>query len=200
MLLFFQRFTGRRATYLFGLCLAICGCATPGSARYVYQDGEFGVIGIPRNSFMGKPDYKTQAEELMARHFPDGYEIVRAEEVVEGQRILDVGRKTEIGAEPALSLASQMFKLGKLDRSTTYQEKDQVQLRECRIIYKRKSTGPSTMPSQFAAVATLTPKLYVNPNDEMCIHASKSALSKADQDPKKPVDSDVAKASNASSK
>ena len=42
----------------------------------MYQDGEFGVIGIPRNTFTEKTDYRAQAELLMNRHFPEGFEIV----------------------------------------------------------------------------------------------------------------------------
>ncbi len=47
----------------------------------MYQDGGFGVVGILRNTFSERPDYQAQAELLMDRHFPEDYEIVRAEEV-----------------------------------------------------------------------------------------------------------------------
>ena len=78
------------------LGLTVSGCMTPPDARYVYQDGQYGVIGIPRNTSLGKKDYRAQAYELMARHFPEGFEIVRAEEVVEGERTLDTARKVEL--------------------------------------------------------------------------------------------------------
>ncbi len=79
---------------------AAAGCQSVPDARYVYQDGEFGVIGIPRNSPYGRKDYNLQARELMTRHFPEGYEIVRAEEVVEGERTLDTAIKKELATEP----------------------------------------------------------------------------------------------------
>ena len=70
--------------------LLIPGCASTSDARYVYQDGEFGVVAIPQNTPRGPNHYRAQAEALMAQHFPEGYEIVRAEEVVEGSRTLTV--------------------------------------------------------------------------------------------------------------
>ena len=60
------------------LCLSASGCATPMVARYIYQDAEFGVVGIPVNNYQKKTDFRAQAEGLMSRHFPEGYEIVRA--------------------------------------------------------------------------------------------------------------------------
>src|SRR5437764_1002735 len=84
------------AIVLMGLLPSVSGCMSQPDARYIYQDGEFGVIGIPQNSPFGKKDYRKQAEELMLRHFPEGHEIVRAEEVVEGQRVLDKSQKSEI--------------------------------------------------------------------------------------------------------
>ena len=47
------------------------------------------------------------------------HEIVRAEEVSEGQRTLDVGKKTEVGAEPSLTAVNQRLNLVKLDRMTS---------------------------------------------------------------------------------
>jgi hypothetical protein len=185
---------------LLGLCLAICGCAAPPSARYVYQDGEFGVIGILRNTFTEKTDYRAQAELLMGRHFPEGYEIVRAEEVVEGQRTLDFGNRTEVDAEPILAAPNQILKLGKLGRSTSYQEKDQLQLRECRIIYRRKSAGRAGGSSRFAAVSTLSPQLYVNTNEAIWHPAGMQNLAKAGPAPRDASAPDGDKVSSSSLK
>src|SRR5262245_13997646 len=82
------------------------GCAAPPEVRYVYQDGEFGVIGIPLNTPLGKERFLDQAHMLMHEHFPEGYEIVRAEEVVEGDRLLQTDKKAEFDTEPAFSAAS----------------------------------------------------------------------------------------------
>jgi hypothetical protein len=146
-------------------CLGFAGCAEPPVARYVYQDGEFGVVGIPVNTSLDRANYRAQAEELMARHFPEGYEIVRAEEVNEGERTLDVGKKTELETDPSVRAWDQMIKLGKLNRSTSFEEKQKLQLHECRIIYKRKPFGPSGSHSEFAALAALSPPFYVDPNE-----------------------------------
>jgi hypothetical protein len=72
----------------------------------VYQDDDFGVIGIRCNTFLDNADHTAQAEVIMTRHFPEGHEIVRAEDVVESQRTLDFGRKTQIDAEPYVRILS----------------------------------------------------------------------------------------------
>lgn len=145
--------------------LVVCGCATPPVARYVYQDGQFGVVGIPQNTNLGKDDFLKQAHALMAAHFPEGYEIVRAEEVVEGQRFLDAGKKTEFDTEPSVSALDQLIKLGKLSSSRSFEQKDQVPIVECRIIYKRKAPHEAPGRDGFTAVANIKPGLYLDPNE-----------------------------------
>jgi hypothetical protein len=150
---------------LMGLLLGVSGCMSQPDARYIYQDGEFGVIGIPQNSPFGKKDYRKQADELMIRHFPDGHEIVRAEEVVEGQRVLDKSQKSEIETDPMISALNQRINLGKIAKATSTQQKDSLPILESRILYKRKvPTGPQGT-SGFSAVATLKPELYLDPNE-----------------------------------
>src|SRR5436305_867397 len=119
-----------RGAALAALCLCGSGCATPIDARYVYQDGEYGVIGIPRNSMLGKKDFREQAHHLMILHFPEGYEIVRAEEVVEGERVFEAARKLELDSEPGVSALNQMLKIGKFARSTSLDQKDTVHITE----------------------------------------------------------------------
>jgi hypothetical protein len=161
----------RRVTLLFraiGLSLVLlpaAGCMKPIVARYVYQDHEFGVVAIPINTYLGKVSFRDEAEELMAHHFPDGYEIVRAEEVNEGERTLDVGRKTQIETEPNVTALNQMIKLGKLDQTTSFEQKDKIMVRECRIIYKRKSHPQAVHAGQFAAMSSLNPRFYIDPNE-----------------------------------
>ncbi len=121
------------------IALAFAGCRSQPDARYIYQDGEFGVIGIPQNSPYGRKDYRQQAEELMDRHFPEGHEIVRAEEVVEGQRVLDKSRKSEFETDPAISALNQKINIGKIAQTTSTQQKDSLPILESRIIYKRKT-------------------------------------------------------------
>ena len=146
------------------LLLPAAGCMKPIVARYVYQDHDFGVVAIPMNTYLGKVSFRDEAEELMARHFPDGYEIVRAEEVNEGERTLDVGRKTQIETEPNVTALNQMIKLGKLDQTTSFEQKDKIMVRECRIIYKRRSAAVRRFrPSQFAADVVSQPAVLHRP-------------------------------------
>jgi hypothetical protein len=168
-----------RLTYVAGLCVALVGCADPPRARYVYQDADFGVIGIPQNAVVGKIDYRAEATELMARHFPEGYEIVRAEEVIEGQTTRERTKKTEIDADPNVLTMNQWVKVGKLGRTTSYDEKDQLQLRECRIVYRRKPVGTPGRPGQFAAATTLEPRLYIDPNESLRRPTSAPIFAKA---------------------
>jgi hypothetical protein len=139
-------------------------------------------VGIPVNNYHRRVNFRAQAEDLMKRHFPEGYEIVRAEEVNEGERIRDVGRRTEIETEPAVAVLNQIIRLGSLNRTTSFAEKDKLQVRECRIIYKKKSIHTAGRTGQFAAVTSLAPPLYIDPN-EIMRHQIKTAadlLAKAD--------------------
>jgi hypothetical protein len=180
------------------LGLSVCG--QPPVARYVYQDGEFGVVAIPVNTSLDRVNYRSQAEALMARHFPEGYEIVRAEEVNEGERTLDVGKKTEVETDPTVRAWDQMIKLGKLNRSTSFEEKEKLQVRECRIIYKRKSAQALGSDGEFSALAALSPPFYLDPNELMRRQIKIDLLAKANANTKKTSDENVQKASGDSTK
>src|SRR5262245_33540427 len=78
------------------------GCATKGSVRYVYQDGSFGVTGMPENTDKWPTYYHRKAEKLMEKHFPDGFEIVRAEEVTEGSRTVKIDRSKSAEVSPEI--------------------------------------------------------------------------------------------------
>lgn len=159
-----------RATYRVSVvallfALTSVGCASTQEARYVYQDGQFGVVGIPENTDRWPSFYRDRAEELMKEHFPTGYEIVRAEEVDAGSRTLTVnGTNT---AELDAGTFSPILKLGKLGRTATRIQADNVKIKECRILYKR--AGTDVQPG-FAALATLNPEPYVDPNAESRTH------------------------------
>ena len=183
----------RQAVSLGCLSLATSGCYTPMVARYIYQDGEYGVVGIPVNSYQKRLNFRAQAEELMSRHFPEGYEIVRAEEVNEGERIRDVGRKTEFETEPAVAVLNQIVRLGSLNRTTSFAEKDKLQVRECRFIYKKKSIHTPGRTGQFAFMTSLAPPLYIDPNEIMRrqIKTTPEMLAKTDIPIKNRTDSHV---------
>lgn len=139
------------------LCLG-AGCAATGRARYVYQDGQFGVVGIPENTDRWPTHYRRQAEALMAAHFPEGHQIVRAEEVVEGSRTLTLeGTHT---AELSPQLPTELLKIAKLGRTAARRQSDSLKIKECRIIYRR-TPAPS---APYADQPTLTPTRYVDPN------------------------------------
>jgi hypothetical protein len=134
------------------------GCAQTQAVRYVYQDRDFGVVGLPENTDRWPTHYRRQAERLMASHFPQGHEIVRAEEVVEGERTLKVEGSRHAEVEP--ELARSLLKVAKVGHSASRTQADLVKIKECRIIYRRAG-GPE---KGYAVAATLTPTLYVDPN------------------------------------
>lgn len=140
--------------------IALPGCTTTGQARYVYQDGEFGVVGIPSNTDRWPSHYRRQAEALMETHFPAGHEVVRAEEVVEGSRTLTVQGTNN--AEIVPKLPTDLFSIGKLGHSSSHNQADTLKIKECRIIYKR--TPRADTPADYADISTLSPTLYVDPN------------------------------------
>lgn len=159
-----MRGTTGRIVGLALLAPALSGCMAAGEARYVYQDGSFGVVAIPRNAPGGWHDYRQQADKLMAAHFPDGYEIVRAEEVVEGTRTLTTGGTGAVEVAP--DLAPLPVKVGKLGRSVTRNQSDQLKIKECRIIYRRADRdSPEPGAAPYADEPALSPALYLDPNE-----------------------------------
>ncbi len=64
------------------LVVGLVGCAGP---RFVSQDQFGGTIAMPSNSDYWPTNYRSKAEQLMARKCPQGYHIEREEEVVVGQ-------------------------------------------------------------------------------------------------------------------
>ena len=120
--------------------------------------------------------------------------------MVEGQRTLDVGNRTEIDAEPILSTSNQVIKIGKLGT-----ERGRTRKRISSSSGSAASFTEGRLPvhrrisSQFAQVATLTPQLYVNPNEAICHGAGMQMLAKADSVPKHLNDANADKVSSSSS-
>jgi hypothetical protein len=145
------------ALYFVGVILS--GCAPTHGVRYVYQDRDFGVVGMPENTDCWPTYYRRQGEKLMNAHFSEGHEIVRAEEVIEGERTLKVEGASSAEISPQVS--KSVFRLLKVGHSASRSEAETVKVKECRIIYKRRG---STTPTGYAGAPTLTPTLYVDPN------------------------------------
>lgn len=118
--------------------------------------------------------------------------------MIEGQKTLDLANKTEIGASPKLTALHDGVVLGKLGRTTSFEEKDQLQLRECPIVYKRKSAGTPGRSGQFTSVASLTPRMYLDPNEASRHQAITPTIAKAGAIPNRSSDSVVETASRSS--
>jgi hypothetical protein len=139
--------------------VSLSGCTDTHGVRYVYQDRDFGVLGMPENTDCWPTHYRRHGEKLMDAHFPEGHEIVRAEEVIEGERTLKVEGSNSAEVSPQIS--KSVLKVAKLGHSASRSEAETVKVKECRIIYRRAGTAK---PNGYAGAATLTPTLYVDPN------------------------------------
>jgi hypothetical protein len=139
--------------------VVLSGCAQTDGVRYVYQDRDFGVIGMPENSNHWPRYYRTHGEKLMNTHFPEGHEIVRAEEVIQGERTSKFEGSNSAEVSPQIS--DSLLKVVKLGHSASHSEAETVKVKECRIIYRRVGT---LKPKDYAVATTLTPALYVDPN------------------------------------
>ena len=148
-----------RPTLALFFVAALGGCAHTHDVRYVYQDRDFGVIGMPENTDRWPTHYRRQGEKLMDAHFAEGHEIVRAEEIIEGERTLKVEGSNSAEVSPQVS--TSLLRVVKLGHSASRSEAETVKVKECRIIYRRAG---SAKPNGYAEAATLTPKLYVDPN------------------------------------
>jgi hypothetical protein len=136
------------------------GCATTQSVRYVYQDKDFGVIGMPENTNRWPTYFHRKAEKMMAEHFPEGYEIVRAEEVTEGSRTLKIDRSKT--AEISPEVPAEILKIAKFGRTASRSQADVVKIKECRMIYRRAAHGGE---KHFSSDIECTPTRYIDPNE-----------------------------------
>jgi hypothetical protein len=172
--------------YVALLAAATSGCATRGTVRYVYQDGTFGVIGMPENTNRWPTYYHRKAEKMMAEHFPDGYEIVRAEEVTEGSRTLKIDRSKT--AEVTPQVPAEILKIAKFGRTASRSQADVVKIKECRMIYRR-TDHPGTR--LFSSDMECSPTRYIDPNEaerkKPEAKAPDAAIAKANESKAKPA-------------
>ena len=64
-----------------------------------------------------------------------------------------------------MAALNQIIRLGSLNRTTSYEQKDKLQLRECRIIYRKKPLHTPGRSGQFASTSSAAPPLYIDPNE-----------------------------------
>ena len=135
------------------------GCATTQSVRYVYQDGTFGVIGMPENTDRWPTHYHRRAEELNGELLPEGYEVIRAEEVTEGSRTLKIDRSKT--AEISPEVPAEILKIAKFGRTASRSQADVVKIKECRII----SRSEPSREDPFLPDVDSAPTRYIDPNE-----------------------------------
>ena len=80
--------------------LMLSGCQ---SARYVVRESDHGVVAIP----VGSERYRREAEQLMQEHFPDGFTVVREEQVLVEDTPSSAGQiRSELAAQSNRPLGS----------------------------------------------------------------------------------------------
>jgi hypothetical protein len=161
-------------TFVLLALIPLAGCSTIHDVRYVYQDADFGVIGLPENTDEWPTHYRSRADKLMERHFPQGHEIVRAEEVVEGERTTkSEGSNT---AEVTPQLPAALLNVAKLGHSERHSQSDTLKLKECRIVYRRSDLAAKS--EGYARAPDLNPARYIDPNDAERRKAEKGEVEK----------------------
>jgi hypothetical protein len=79
------------------LLVSVSGC---GTARMIQSTPDGGVVAIPSNNNSWPCNYRDHAEKLMAMKCPNGYDIVREEEVIVGVKMTTTevtDRVTQVG-------------------------------------------------------------------------------------------------------
>lgn len=124
--------------------LTLTGCS---SARQVSKDSESGVIAIPSSS---SSKHREKAQELMTAHFPEGYEIVKEEEVVIG-KTTNWEKKEGRGFTHEGDGFQVEFSAG--GRGNTRGESTTIDKTEYRLYYRKatKKTDTTTLASALSA-------------------------------------------------
>ena len=156
-----------RPTLALFFVAALGGCAHTHDVRYVYQDRDFGVIGMPENTDCWPTHYRRQGAKLMDRALPRWARNRAGRGGHRGRRTLKVEGSSS--AEVAPQISASLLKVVKLGHSASRSEAETVKVKECRIIYRRAC---SAKPKDYAGAATLTPTLYVDPNAAECRKAT----------------------------
>jgi hypothetical protein len=106
-----------------GLVLCVLAALPVGcsSARLVYVDKEGGIVAIPNNSNRWPSYHRHDAEELIRRRCPNGYDIVKEEEVVTGQ-VAHTDSKTDVQEAPALVLGGVEGQSAERGKRASYTE------------------------------------------------------------------------------
>lgn len=149
------------------LCLAAptAGCSTTGTARYVYQDHESGVIAVSQLT----PKTMAQATTLMEKHFPTkNYEIVRSVEIEEGDRTVYESDLTKTSVSPGVTVRPHLLRGltatiggGQASHDRDREHADRVKIKETRIVY-RKSNPSLPASIRYAANVAYQPAYYVD--------------------------------------
>lgn len=157
----------------FAILCGSVGCTQSREAHYAYRDGNYGVVKIANDT----KSSRRQAQKLMAQHFPDGYEIIREEEIETGSRKADQRSKRNTSIKPGAGMSQFMVGMGDSSAESESTFVDEVKLHEVRILYRnRKAQGQAG----FASVASITPEMYNDPNRKFHDAAEEKLIAKAD--------------------
>jgi hypothetical protein len=115
-----------------------CGCAN--HARLVERDNTGGIVAVPENSNRWPSYNRKHAEELMRANCPQGYTIVKEEEVVVGQTQHTQTNTDRSGSQVLAALHIDPVN-EKTNQTTFYDDK-----KEWRIYYQANGATPTQTP------------------------------------------------------
>ena len=124
------------------IAVAMTGC----NARQVLKEPSYGIVSIPHNTNAWPMKYRDKADEVMRKHFPDGFEVIREEEVVVGQQT----RFSEDEEHADVEIIDGILSVGATERRGTATTTD---VTEYHIHYVPKNHVPYT--PQLGSAATL---------------------------------------------
>jgi hypothetical protein len=113
--------------------ISVSGC---GGARMIQSGPDGGVVAIPSNSNYWPCKYRDSAVRLMEQKCPNGYQVVREEEVVVGQK--------STTSEQTDHITPAGFKDNR-ERTTTSVTTTTRPETEYRITFRSLPTGPATV-------------------------------------------------------
>jgi hypothetical protein len=102
------------------LLVAAVGC---GSARLIHTTPDGGVVAIPSNSNAWPNYYREEAEKMMAKKCPNGYDIIEEGEVVVGKKATTselVDRSSPSNVPPGQGNVTSVSKITTVSDQTEY--------------------------------------------------------------------------------
>ena len=132
-----------RPSLRFFFVVALSGCADTQGVRYVYQDHDFGVVGMPENTDRWPTHYRPQGEKLMEAHFAEGHKICEPRRSSRASGRSKSRGQTRRGFP---QVGTSLLKVIKLGHSASRSEAETVKVKDTASF----TGGPGARPKGYA--------------------------------------------------